>query len=257
MIRSLDKFRGAILTGVCGLWLFLGGATAQNAADSPSSERTAPAADSAKGQSNSPDSSALAKESQEAGNQDQQAEFKHSSSVRLVARLTGLSLDHAYWLCVLLNFAVVAGAIGWASKKHLPAMFKNRTAAIQQAMAEARKTSEEANRRLADIEARLSRLGSEIEEMRVAAENEAAAEEARTKAAAIEDARRIVQSAEQEIAAAARAARRDLTAYAADLAVSLARKQIHVDAATDEALIRGFAKQLSDSEIPETAKGSS
>ena len=190
-------------------------------------------------------SSHSAKQSPESSN-DEQAEFKHSSSVRLVAKITGLSLDNAYWLCVLLNFAVVAGAILWASKKYLPAMFKNRTASIQQAMAEARKTSEEANRRLADIEARLSNLGKEIEEMRVAAENEAAAEEARTKAAAIEDARRIVESAEQEIAAAARAARRDLTAYAADLAVSLARKQIHVDAGTDQDLIRSFARQLSD-----------
>jgi F-type H+-transporting ATPase subunit b len=192
-------------------------------------------------------SSDLAKQSRSAGSEDEQAEFKHSASVRLVARMTGLSLDHAYWLCVLLNFAVVAGAIAWASKKYLPAMFRNRTASIQHAMAEARKTSEEANRRLADIEARLSHLGSEIEEMRINVEKEAADEEARTKAAAIEDARRIVQSAEQEIAAAARAARRDLTAYAADLAVSLARKQIHVDAGTDQGLIQSFAQQLSDS----------
>jgi F-type H+-transporting ATPase subunit b len=189
----------------------------------------------------------LVKQSGSAGNADEQAEFKHSASVRLVARMTGLSLDHAYWLCVLLNFAVVAGAIVWASKKYLPAMFRNRTASIRHAMAEARKTSEEANRRLADIESRLSRLGSEIEEMRINAEKESAAEGERSKIAAIEDARRIVQSAEQEIAAAARAARRDLTAYAADLAVSLARKQIHVDAGTDQGLIQSFAQQLSDS----------
>ena len=64
------------------------------------------------------------------------------------------------------------------------------------------------------------------------------------KAAAEEDARKIVVSAEQEIAAAAKAARRQLTAYAADLAVGLARKQIHVDAATDQALVRNFAGQL-------------
>jgi F-type H+-transporting ATPase subunit b len=198
----------------------------------------------------------LAKQSRSAGSEDEQAEFKHSASVRLVARMTGLSLDHAYWLCVLLNFAVVAGAIIWASKKHLPTMFRNRTASIQHAMAEARKTSEEANRRLADIEARLSHLGSEIEEMRINVEKEAAGEEARSKVAAVEDARRIVQSAEQEIAAAARAARRDLTAYAADLAVSLARKQIHVDAGTDQDLIRSFAQQLSHPN-PGKSQGSS
>jgi len=54
-----------------------------------------------------------------------------------------------------------------------------------------------------------------------------------------------VTSAEQEITAAAKSARRELTAYAADLAVSLAKKQIHVDAATDQALLRSFAQELS------------
>ena len=52
-------------------------------------------------------------------------------------------------------------------------------------------------------------------------------------------------AAEQEIAAAAKAARRLLTAHAADLAVGLAQKQIHVDASTDQALVRNFAVQLS------------
>ena len=83
-------------------------------------------------------------------------------------------------------------------------MFRDRTASIQQAMQEARQASEEANRRLAEIEARLSRLDAEIGGMREAAEKEAAAEEVRIKAAAAEDARKIVESAEQEIAAAAK-----------------------------------------------------
>ncbi len=163
----------------------------------------------------------------------------------MVAKLTGLSLDHAYWLCVLLNFGVVAGAIIYVSKKHLPGLFRNRTASIQKAMQEARRASEDANRRLSEIETRLSRLDSEIAGMRAAAEKEALAEEARIKAAAEEDGRKIVESAEQEIAAAAKLARRELTTYAANLAVSLAAKQIKVDAATDQALVRGFARELS------------
>ena len=110
----------------------------------------------------------------------------------------------------MLNFAVIAGTIFYFWKKNLPGVFRNRTASIQQAMVEARKASEEANRRLAEIESRLSRLDSEIAGMRDAAEKEAAAEEARIKAAAEEDARKIVESAEQEIAAAAKLARREL-----------------------------------------------
>ena len=190
-------------------------------------------------------SAELAKESREAAGEDDQSQFKHSASVQLVARLTGLSLEHAYWLCVLLNFGVVAGAIFYFSKKNLPGVFRNRTTAIQKAMQEARRASEQANRRLAEIEARLSRLDSEIAGLRAAADKEAVAEEQRIEAAAEEDARRIVESAEQEIAAAAKSARRDLTAYAANLAVSLAARQIKVDPATDQALVRGFAQELS------------
>ncbi len=187
----------------------------------------------------------LVKESRKAAGEDDEAQFKHSPSVQFVSKLTGLDLEGAYWVCVLLNFAVIAAAIVWLSKRNLPGVFRNRTASIQKAMEEARKASEDANRRLAEIEARLSRLDSEIGGMRFAAEKEAAAEEQRIKAAAAEDARKIVESAEQEIATAAKAARRELTAYAADLAVSLAKKQIHVDAATDQGLLRNFAQQLS------------
>ena len=91
-------------------------------------------------------------------------------------------------------------------------MFRDRTAAIQKAMQEAQKASEEARRKLAEIESRLQKLDVEIGMMRDAAEKEGVAEEARIQAAAEEDARKIVASAEQEISAAAKAARRQLTA---------------------------------------------
>jgi F-type H+-transporting ATPase subunit b len=218
-------------------FVFAGRATAQ----APSSSATSPQ------RSNNPSrqgtSQQLVRETREAAGEDDQ--FKHSPSVQFVAKLTGLDLEHAYWVCVLLNFVVIAAVLFWLLKKNLPGLFRNRTAFIQQAMEEARKASEDANRRLAEIEARLSKLDVEIGGMRASAEKEAAAEEQRIKAAAVEDARKIVQSAEQEIAAVAKSARRELTAYAADLAVSLAKKQIHVDAGTDQALLRDFAQQLS------------
>ena len=175
---------------------------------------------------------------------DETTPFKHSASVKLLAKITGLSLDGAYWLAVVLNFAIVAGVIVWFSKKNLPAMFRSRTATIQKSLEEARAASDDANRRLAEIESRLKHLGEEIGQMQATAEANAAAEEQRIKAAAEEDARRIVESAQQDIAAAARAARRELTAHAADLAITLASKQIRVDASTDQALVRHFAKDL-------------
>jgi F-type H+-transporting ATPase subunit b len=188
----------------------------------------------------------LAHESREAAGQekDEMEEFKHSGSVQLISRLTGLNLQQSYWLSVILNFAVIAGVIIWAGRKYLPGMFRDRTAAIQKAMQEAQKASAEARQKLAEIEARLRKLDTEIETIRDSAEKEGAAEASRILAAAQEDARKIIASAEQEIAAAAKAARRQLTAYAADLAVGLAQKQIHVEPATDQALVRSFAGQL-------------
>lgn len=188
----------------------------------------------------------LAHESREAAGEekDEMAEFKHSASVQMIARLTGLNLQQSYWLSVVLNFAVIAAVILWAGRKYLPGIFRDRTAAIQKAMQEAQMASEEARRKLAEIESRLMKLDVEIGMMRDAAEKEGMAEEARIQAAAQEDARKIVASAEQEITAAAKAARRQLTVHAADLAVGLAQKQIRVDAATDQALVRDFAGQL-------------
>jgi F-type H+-transporting ATPase subunit b len=191
----------------------------------------------------------LAHETREAAGEakDENAEFKQSPSVVLIANWTGMSLQHAYWLCLISNFVIIAVVIFWAGRKYLPPIFSARTAAIQKAMQEAQRASEEARRKLAEIESRLMKLDAEIASMRDAAEKDAAAEEARIQAAAEEDARKMVESAQQEIAAA-KAARRELTAYAADLAVGLAQRQIHVDAATDQALVRSFAGELGGSE---------
>lgn len=188
----------------------------------------------------------LAHETREAAGEekDEMGEFKQSGSVRLIAKWTGLDLQRAYWLSVVSNFVVIACVLVWAGRKFLPGIFRDRTAAIQKAMQEAQRASEEARRKLADIESRLMKLDAEIGAIRDEAEKEGFAEAERIKHAAEEDARKIVASAEQEIAAAAKAARRQLTAYAADLAVGLAQKQIHVDAATDQALVRGFAGQM-------------
>ena len=192
----------------------------------------------------------LAHESPEAAGEekDEMAEFKQSASVQAISHITGLNLQQSYWLSVVLNFAVIAIVIVWAGRKFLPGIFRDRTAAIQKAMLEAQKASDEARSKLAEIESRLAKLDEEIGRIREAAEKEGAAEAARIEAAAKEDARKIVASAEQEVAAAIKAARRQLTAHAADLAVGLAQKQIRVDAATDQALVRNFAGQLAASD---------
>jgi F-type H+-transporting ATPase subunit b len=195
----------------------------------------------------------LTKESREAAGEGGAEEFKHSAPVRWISRNTGLSLETSYVLAMSVNFIAMAVLIVWLYKKNVPAMFRVRTAAIQKSLEEARQASADANHRLAEIEARLAKLDAEIGEMRAAAEKEAAAEEQRIKASAEEDARKIVDSIGQEITAAVKTARRDLTTYAADLAVSLARKQIHVDAKVDQNIVQYFARQLSNGDKPKDA----
>ncbi len=208
------------------------------------SEKATPAAASMSEQLAHASNEAAGREGGAKAEEEEGAEFKHSPSVRAVAKITGLNITGAYWLLVILNFAIIAGLVLWGLKKNLPGMFKSRTETIRKSMDEARKASEEANRRLSEIEGRLSRLGGEIEELKKTSEAEAVAEEQRIRVSAEEDSRKIVEQAGQEIEAASKAARRELKAFAADLAVSLAEKRINVDAKTDEALVSTFARQL-------------
>lgn len=217
------------------------------AAPSPDKVEAAPANQAAvKPEPSASPSEQLAHASKEAAGEEEgdHSEFKRSSSVQFVAKLTGLSLNGAYWLMVILNFAIIAGLVAWALKKNLPAAFRTRTETIRKSMDEARRASEDANCRLAEIEGRLSKLDSEISTMKNKADADAAAEEERIRVSAEEDGRKIIASAEQEIEAVAKIARRDLKAYAAELAIALAEKRIAVDPKTDEALVNRFVDQL-------------
>jgi F-type H+-transporting ATPase subunit b len=185
-----------------------------------------------------------AEDKKEAAEVDDTAQFKQSPSVRWLGKQLGLGSGAMYWLAVIVNFAIIALGVIYFSRLHLPAMFRNRTDSIRKAMDEAKLASDEAKTRLAGIEARLSRLDSEIAAMRAQAEQDGAAEEARIRAAAEEDKKKIVEAAGQEIDVAAKSARRDLAAYAADLAVNLARQRIQVDLPADQSLVSSFAQSL-------------
>ncbi len=175
---------------------------------------------------------------------DEEAKFKESASVKKLSGWLGLTNNQGWWLSVLINFGIVVVAIGYAAKTFLPGMFRDRTAAIQKGMEEARRASAESSARLADIESRLGKLDSEIAAMRTSAEQEAKAEEQRLRAATEDEKKKIVLAAEQEIVAASNLARRELKRFAGELAVSLAEKRISVNDATDKALVRDFARNL-------------
>lgn len=189
----------------------------------------------------------LAKEEREAtgAEEEENVNLKHASLIKKFAKLTGLSDHQAHMVALSVNFAIIIVVVVWFGRKLVPGMLRSRNESIQRALDEARAASQEANRRLGEIENRLRQLDVEIGQMQASAEKEAEAEEARIKNATEEDIRKVVEAAEQEIAAAAKQAHRELTSYTADLAIALARKQINVDANTDQVLVRDFAAKLS------------
>jgi F-type H+-transporting ATPase subunit b len=188
----------------------------------------------------------LAHETRESAGEDQEenSNLKHAAPVRWLARKTGLSVHQAHLVASCINFAIIVVGLFWAARKYVPTIFRNRSASIQQSLEEARAASQDANHRLADIENRLRQLDVEIGRMQATAETEANAEEIRIHKAAEEDMRKVVLAAEQEIVAAAKQARRELTTHTANLAIALARKQINVDSNTDQVLVRTFASKL-------------
>jgi F-type H+-transporting ATPase subunit b len=169
---------------------------------------------------------------------------RQSPSVKWFANKTGLSLNQAYWVALGLNFAVIFLFLASILRKTLPGFFRSRTSSIQKGIEEARKMSQEARRRLNDVEGRLSRLDADIAAMRSEAQENAGAEERRILAASEEERKRIVSLAEQEISMAANAARRELKSYAAELAVDLAEKKIRVSKDADQALVHEFTARL-------------
>lgn len=192
-------------------------------------------------QSNVPDQPTKA--SREASGGDN-AQFRNSESIQWMARKLRVSSATAYGLSMALNFLTIVAVVVLFLRSRLPALFRNRTQTIRQSLDEARKASAEAQQRLSAIESRLAKLQFEIAAMQSVADQESKAEEERIRAAAGEEKRRIVEAAEQEIAAAVSLAKRDLKGYATELAVTLAANSIQVDASTDEGLLRFFVDQL-------------
>jgi F-type H+-transporting ATPase subunit b len=180
----------------------------------------------------------------EAGEKEENTQFKYSKSVVWMGHLVGLGPRASYLVYWFLNFDLVVLFFVLLFRSSVPQMFRDRTQAIHKGIREAQAASAEAARRLSDIETRLAKLDTEVAEIRASAESEAAAEEARIRQAAEEDKRKVLEGVETEISAIARNARRELKTYAATLAVDLASRKIKVDEPTDQALLREFVGQL-------------
>jgi F-type H+-transporting ATPase subunit b len=145
-----------------------------------------------------------------------------------------------------INFAIVAGALLWVCLKKAPGFFRGRAEAIGSAITKAGSAKAAADAQLREAETKLANLQKEVAELRAFAERESAAEVERLRAATRSDEQKIAAAAKAEIEAAERAARLELKALAARLAVdgaeALLAKQL--TAKVQEALISNFVKSL-------------
>ena len=146
------------------------------------------------------------------------------------------------------NFLLIGGAIWYLGKKYAAPLLSQRVRAIREDMELSARAVAEASQRLTQIEEKLQRLGEEIQQLRQSALQEAAAEQARIEAMAGSEAGKIVQAAEQEIAVAVKAARRELQRYTAELAVGLAEKRIRetISLEAEKRILRSFVNDLTD-----------
>ena len=144
------------------------------------------------------------------------------------------------------NFVLLVAGLGYLVMKNAGPFFEARTRQIRDDMTQANEMWKAAEARAAEVERKLATLESEIASFRNESHLEAQNETKRMKLQTAAEIARIKEHAEQEIAAAGKAARLELKRYAAHLAIRLAegkaRGQITPD--TQDSLVREFVRDL-------------
>jgi len=152
------------------------------------------------------------------------------------------------WLTIgrVFNLGLVIAVLVWALRKPLSAFFAGRSQAIREQLEEAQKARAEAEAKLAEAGERMTRVEDELRELKRTAEAEAQEEYERLLATAERDAGKILDRARQEIEGMTRAARLELKAHAASLAVQIAEERIRSEITPEdrERLFGSFVTEL-------------
>ncbi len=170
--------------------------------------------------------------------------YRHSPMVHSIANALGISVEAASRSFMSINFFLILALIVWGLGRMLPRALRARTERIRTEMEQARIATEDANRRLAAVEERLSRMSSEIAAIETQAAQETEREAERLRAAAERERQLILDAASQEIEAATKNAENQLRTLAADLVIDHARRRIAVSEEADRSLVAGFVGGL-------------
>jgi F-type H+-transporting ATPase subunit b len=145
-----------------------------------------------------------------------------------------------------INFAIVAGLIGWVFLKLTPPFFRKNAETISSAISKSTAAKAEAERQLRAAEEKLAKLEQEVAQLRATAQREMAAETERLKAITQSDIEKVKLAAKAEMEAAERAARLELKTIAANLAVDGAESLLakEMTPQVQESLVAAFVKSL-------------
>jgi F-type H+-transporting ATPase subunit b len=144
------------------------------------------------------------------------------------------------------NFAILAVGLGYLMAKNLPALFASRTREIQKGISESQQMKLDAERRSAEMDARLNALGADIEKFRSQSAAEMQQEGERISRETAAQIKKIEQQATVEIESVGKSTRRQLKEYAAELALGLAEERLRarIDGAAESALVDDFVRDL-------------
>lgn len=150
------------------------------------------------------------------------------------------------------NFIVLAGGLGYIIGKYAGPAFDARSRKIRQEIIEAREMKEEADARAASVERRLANLEAEIAALRAEAHQEERVELSRYGQQTAAEIAKIQARAEEELAAAGKAARMELKGHAAKLALDLAEAKLRarMTPEAEDALLGGFVRHLDELSRP-------
>jgi len=172
---------------------------------------------------------------------------KVESEAQKVAESTGVTEhepDTLVWGWV--NFVLLAGGLGYLIKRNAGPYFAQRSLEIRKGMADAEAERAASDAKVAEVDRRLANLQAEIEELRIAAKDEAEADAQHVRREAAAEMAKIQSHLAGEIASAAKSAKLELRRYSAELALALAEQKIaaRLSPEKQDALVGGFVAAM-------------
>ena len=150
----------------------------------------------------------------------------------------------------LLNFAILVGVLVYFLKSPVAGFLSGRSAQIRQDLVTAAEMRRTATAELEEIRRRMAALPAELSALKTRGEEDVRAEQERITQAATVDRQRLLEQTRREIEMRLRLARRELTEYAAELAVSVAEKRIAATITPDDQLrlVDRYTTQLGEAQ---------